>query len=583
MSLAGTAATCRTLPDTTMRPFALLPLVLSGTFSIGGLLAQRVAEIEPNDTPAQAQALTAGMHVTANLVAGEQDWFQFTLAAAGQVHVRTSGNFNVNPAVDTWVGIYDAAAAVRLAFDDNSDGTHSDCGVTLAAGSYTALVMGKLATTTGDYGLDFVVLPLEPIDASEAAEPNGNPSGGGAPSPLNLGDTVDGELSVSTDVDWWAFTLTAPAIVQAVCHDDGGVPQLDQTRLQFYQETSPGIWTPIGTVGQNAASHRAFNLAHVGMLAAGNYAIEVSSATATAAGTAPWNYTKTGRYALRTRRIDLPGTVTVAEAPEPNNTPLSAAPMTLGDDAAGNISGSNEGDWYAVVLGGPTTIGAMCETGPAPGCTGTTLRLYDSNGTVIATASGGALTHGRLITTAREAGVYYLEVAGAVVASSGNYVLNTGGVDAMFVPSSVTVQPPSVNACPGSNGLRPNLGNASGEKPFLGSTYVLRLSNAVANTIVVGMVGLSDTVAGGSLPLPFDLGPLGAPGCFVRVDPLITPGFLADANGVAVIDFPLVPNLAARGLAVFVQCLCFDPFLAGNTLQLTVSNDLRLIAGDRSF
>jgi hypothetical protein len=32
-----------------------------------------------------------------------------------------------------------------------------------------------------------------------------------------------------------------------------------------------------------------------------------------------------------------------------------------------------------------------------------------------------------------------------------------------------------------------------------------------------------------------------------------------------------------------VQCLCFDPFLAGNTLQLTVSNDLRLIAGDRSF
>jgi DUF971 family protein len=548
------------------------------------LLAQRVPELEPNNSVLQAQTLVAGQHVTANLVAGEQDWFAFTLAAAQRVSVRTSGNFATNPSVDTFVAIYDAAGATRLAWNDNADGSHSDCGVTLPAGNYTALVMGKLATTAGDYGVDFVALPFEPIDANEASEPNGNPSGGGSPSPLLLGDTVAGELATAADVDWWQFTLTVPSIVQACAFDDGGVPQLDQARLQFFQESTPGSWTAIGTVGQNSTSHRAFNLNHTGMLPAGNYAIEVSSATTTAAGTAPWNYLKAGRYALRTCVVEMTGFGAVPEGPEPNNNAANAPFLVLGQDATGNISGSNEGDWYAFFVNGPTTVGAMCETGPAPGITGTTLRIYDGNGVAIATASGSSMTHGRLVATVREAGTYYLEVAGAVFAGAGNYVLRTGSCAPLFVASSVTTQPPSTNACPGSNGLRPNLGVASGEKPYLGTTFVMRLSNAVANTFVVPMVGLSDTSAfGGTVPLPFDLTALGAPGCFVRVDPLVTLGFLADASGVAFVDFPLVPNLSQRGTAVFVQCLCFDPFLAGNTLQLTVSNDLRLIAGDRSF
>ena len=54
---------------------------------------------------------------------------------------RTSGNFNVNPSVDTFVAIYDAAGATRLAWDDNSDGSHSDCGVTLPAGTSAITVV----------------------------------------------------------------------------------------------------------------------------------------------------------------------------------------------------------------------------------------------------------------------------------------------------------------------------------------------------------------------------------------------------------------------------------------------------------
>jgi hypothetical protein len=318
------------------------------------------------------------------------------------------------------------------------------------------------------------------------------------------------------------------------------------------------------------------------VLAPGNYAIEVSSATSTAAGTPPWDYTKVGRYALRTSLIDLPGMQTVAEAPEPNDTPAGAAMLNLGDYATGNISGSNEGDWYAFAAAGATTVAAMSDGIGLTPINDTTVRLYDANGNSLATASsGGPNSHGRLIFTIREPGIYYFEVAGGLFAATGDYVLYTGGAEAMFVASASNVQPASTNACPGSNTLRPLLGFASAEAPFLGSTFVSRIDRVLPNTIVVPMLGLSNTVALGGVPLPFDLGPLGAPGCFVRVDPLVTIGVLADGNGTGFFDFPLVPNLSARGFTVFAQCLCLDPPL--NPAWLSVSNDMRLICGDRSF
>ena len=557
--------------------------LLAATGALAPLTAQRVPELEPNDTPAQAQSLTASRHVEANLAAGEQDWFAFTLANAAQVHLRTSGNFAVNPSVDTYVAIYDAAGATRLAWDDNSAGVHSDCGVTLDPGSYTVLVMGKTTTTAGDYGLDFVVLPVAQIGVAEGAEPNGDPALGGTPTPITPGDTVIGELTSTSDVDWFTFTLTGRAVVQAICYDDGGVPQLDNTRLAFYQETSPGVFAAFGTSSFISTSHRAFNLAHPTTLAAGTYAIEVSSATSTATGTAPWDYTKVGKYSLRTRRIDLPGTNTVAEAPEPNNTPTTAAFLALGDQATGNCSGMNEGDWYGFGVGAPTTIVAMSDNFGATPITDTTVSLFDADGNQIASASsGGPNSHGRLITTINTPGIYYIQVSGGLFAATGDYVLYTGGVDPMFVASAANVQPASTNACPGSNTLRPLLGFASGEAPVLGSTFVSRVDRTLPNTIIVPMLGLSNTTAfGGAISLPFDLGLIGAPGCFVRVDPLVTIAVLADANGTAFFDFPLVPNLAARGFTVYAQALCLDPPL--NAAGLSVSNDMRLIVGDRSF
>jgi hypothetical protein len=557
----------------------VLPLALA---LAAGLAAQRLPELEPNNTVAQAQAIAAGTQITANLAAGEQDWFQFTLSGAAEIHLRTSGNFGVNPSVDTGVFLFDATGTTRLAWNDNAAGTMSDLGVNLTAGTYTVMVTGKLATTTGDYGLDFVVLPAAVIHTNEGPEPNSGLVPGGVPTPITLGNTAAGSLSSPTDADFYSFTLTDRSIVQAICYDDGAVPQLDNTLLSFYQETAPGVWSPIGTTSQLTTSHRSFNLAHPQTLAAGTYAIQVSAGTA-AAGTAPFNYTQTGFYAIRTRLIPMASLVQQPEGVEPNNTPATAPAFAIGDTLTGNCSGSNEEDWWMFAVSGPTTIAAMSDNGLPSPITDTTVKLYDSTGTFITSASsGGPGSHGRLVFTINEAGIYYLAVGGGLFAATGDYVCYTGICDPMFVASAFSTTPPSTNACPGSNALRPALTAASTESPQLGSTFVMRLQNALPNSIAAPFIGFSRSLAyGGTLPLPFDLTPFGAPSCFLRVDPMIMNVVLTDAAGISYIDTVFPPTPAARGFTFFMQSLQLDP--TNNALGISMSNDVRIVVGDRGF
>lgn len=539
-------------------------------------------ETEPNDAVAQAQPLVAGQHVVANLAAGETDWFRFTLAAPGLVNLRTSGNFAVNPSVDTAVFLFDATGSTRLAWDDNSVGSHSVCGATLPAGSYAVRVLGKLATTAGDYGLDFTVLPPRTIDVVEGAEPNGDPALAGVPTPFVPGDTIEGSLSSATDSDWYVFTLATRAVVQALCYDDGGVPQLDSTLLRFYQQTSPGVFASFGTTSSITTSHRAFNLAHPQSLLPGTYAIEVVAGTA-AAGTAPFDYTKTGWYSLRTAAYAMPAFGPVAEGVEPNNAPGLAPFFVLGDQLVGHCSGSNEEDWWAFAVGAPTTVAFMSDDGLPSPITDTTVKIYDADGVVLGSASsGGASSHGRLVFTFPQAGIYYVAVGGGLFAATGDYVVYTGGAPAMYVQSAFSQTPPSTNACPGSNASRPALVVQNGEAPAIGSTCVLRLQNALPNAVAVPFFGFSRTQAyGGTVALPYDLTPNGAPGCFLRVDPMFPLFIACDGAGISYVDLVLPPAVAMRGLIFYCQSIQLDAAL--NALGASISNDVRLQLGDRPF
>ena len=545
------------------------------------LSAQRIIEQEPNGSAATAQAVTFGSQVDANLVAGEQDWYSFALTSASEVHVQTSGNFAINPSVDTAVFLYDVSGTTLLAWDDSSRGVHSDVGVNLPAGNYTVMVVGKTATVAGDYALDLFAYAPGGVQTLEGLEPNNPPLG--SPTAITLGDTFSGSLSSPTDEDWYSFTLTAPAIVQAVVMDDGAAPQLDSTLIGLQQEVSPGTWVPVGSTSTITTSHRAFNMAHPAALLPGSYAIRVAAGTATN-GTAPVTYSKTGVYAVRTRVLPFQPAITVPESPEPNDTLATAAFMNLGDDATGNTTGSLDKDWFGFTVGSPTTIAAMTENGAVSPVTDTSLTLRDASGNLIASATSGGpagTSHARLIATVNTPGLYFLEVSGGVVAAVGDYVLHTSGCAPLFVSAAFQQQPPSTNACPGSNGLRPQLSRASSELPQLGSHFTMRVNNALPSAGVITALGFSNTTAsGGTVALPVELLMFNAPGCFMRVDPEMLGFGAADANGFFFWDLQVPNDPTIVGIAAYGQVMLAD---AGNPGGISVSNDVKMVVGNRGF
>ncbi|MBL9075862.1 MAG: hypothetical protein JNL08_00075 [Planctomycetes bacterium] len=566
----------------------LLPTLLLAPFAA----AQKVTEVEPNDTPATAMPILPGQHIAATYTAAaptDDDWFSFTLAAPGQVHLQASagGTLSLGLSRDNRIAIYDAGGTTRLAWNDGSVGTMASCGVTLPAGSYTAVVNLK-SGAVADYGLDFYVLPVTPIDTVEGPEPNDST---GTPTAFTLGDVIEGELTSAADVDFWQFTLTGRGYVVAATYDDGGVPQLDNLALRFHQETAPGVWTPLGTgVATNAASHRVTTLAHPNLLSAGTYAIAVTAGSATA-GSLAWDYVKTGKYSLRTNLVDLQGTSTIPEGPEPNdNTATPAGAFNLGDDLLGSTTGStgNGIDWYLFAITAPTTIVAMAEgVAPTP-LAGSSLRLWDSTGTVsLASASGSSSSHARLVFTIERAGLYFLQISGPTTMVSGDYLLHTGGCPPIYVSSSTRQEPASTNGCIGSNSLRPLLGNLNGETPAFGSTFLTRIERTIPNSFAAAFLGFSNTLALGAIPLPITLDfglpdSLGNPTpCAARVDPVVWVLVLTDAagNGEYSFQFPYVTG--DIGLKIFQQALCFDPTLNG--FGFSVTNDASYVLGDRPF
>ena len=558
-------------------------VVLSSALAVA-LNAQKVAEIEPNDTAATAMAITAGQHIVASYAtAADEDWFSFTLANPGQVHVHTvaTGTLSLSTSRDNRIAIYDATGTNRLAWNDGAVGSMADCGVTLPAGTYTARV-GLKSGTAGSYDLDFYVLPAAPVMFGEFPEPNGASSSN--PSMFTVGQSFGGNLTLG-DEDYWMFSLAGRGIVVAASYDDGGAPQLDNMALRIHSGL-PGGWLALGASdATNSASHRVTTLAHPGMLSAGTYAISVKGGTA-AAGTAPWDFTKTGEYAIRTALIDMPGLTTVVEGAEPNdNISTPAGTFTLGEDLQGFSTGSTgDGiDWYRFTVFGPTTIGAMAEglsTSPTP-LAGSTIRLWDSTGTVnMASGSGSATTHGRLVFTIERAGTYYLQIAGATATVAGDYVLHTGGTNPLYYSASTRMEPASTNACIGTNGQRPLFGNLSGETPAFDSTFVTRLDRALPSSFAIYVLSVTPLP-----PVSLGLGGLDSQSnptdCALRVMPDVLFLGLTDAagSGELVLTFPYNPM--DIGLKIYQQAVCYDPTLNG--FGFSVSNDASYMLGDRPF
>lgn len=111
--------------------------------------------------------------------------------------------------------------------------------------------------------------------------------------------------------------------------------------------------------------------------------------------------------------------------------------------------------------------------------------------------------------------------------------------------------------------------------PELGQALQFRLANGAPNQIAILAFGLSRTNSNGTA-LPFNLAPLGASGCWVRVDPAVT--LLGTANSSGACTIPYTFHAAVlRGWHIYSQYFVFSS--SYNALGMALSNGADVLLG----
>ncbi len=150
-----------------------------------------------------------------------------------------------------------------------------------------------------------------------------------------------------------------------------------------------------------------------------------------------------------------------------------------------------------------------------------------------------------------------------------------GGVGRITV-HSLTVQGQAIpygTGCAGSLAVTPTF--IASQAPRLGSSFDLKVTLAPANALCLFTQGLSRTQAG-ILPLPVDLGGLGAPGCTLLTSLEALDAIPANGSGAAVlvITVPTTPSLA--GFRWFSQGAVLTP---ANPFGLVTTSAIDLTIG----
>ena len=130
------------------------------------------------------------------------------------------------------------------------------------------------------------------------------------------------------------------------------------------------------------------------------------------------------------------------------------------------------------------------------------------------------------------------------------------------------------NGCAGTAGV-PVL--RSRDVPQLGTTVAVTLTSARANAAVLACVGTSRT-AWGSLALPIDLGPLGAPGCAILTSIEGMSAITTGAAGSATLSLSIPTQGAFIGYTFYNQFLVMDA--TANPLGVATSNGGRGVVGN---
>lgn len=121
-------------------------------------------------------------------------------------------------------------------------------------------------------------------------------------------------------------------------------------------------------------------------------------------------------------------------------------------------------------------------------------------------------------------------------------------------------------ACPGSNGKTPVISNQG--LPQLGVTFRITLADAAASVTAYMTVGDS-TTQWGSFRLPYEMTPLGAPGCRIYANSIHTFQLTTRGTGTASCPLTVPNNPVLIGVKFFNQFLVMDA--AANPLGMVTT------------
>jgi hypothetical protein len=392
----------------------------------------------------------------------------------------------------------------------------------------------------------------------EGPEPNETPSTATIYAP---GIQAEGAINVAGDKDWFLFTLSTASDIRATTGWAVGVTVDVDTVLTLFESDGATI---VGVNDDRGLDrYSMLDLANVPANTPANpfYLLEVKHFQATG----------TGGYVL-----DLQAkapTTPVTEGLEPNDPrlPLGApTPGTIETLHSGFLAVGGAGttytsvtadyDFYQLVVPAPMTLLLETKDEVLSPATDTVIHIADAALTRLAfDDDSGALALSRLEYVVTTPGVYYVAVSGFGATSGlGNYVLNVRSTLPTFVAP--------LGGCAGSAGT-PRLsvrGTNPTELPWLGMEFFVDEANLPVGAIYFRLLGTS------ALPVPFDLGPLGAPGCLVEVSALSTLLAFAPPSGLGFWGIALPGNPGYAGLTLHWQIAVLD--LPANSLGVTVSN-----------
>lgn len=118
------------------------------------------------------------------------------------------------------------------------------------------------------------------------------------------------------------------------------------------------------------------------------------------------------------------------------------------------------------------------------------------------------------------------------------------------------------DGCPGDGGVVPAIAAVGGPPTLGNASHGLQVTGGAGGALGFLLIGFSETVWNGQ-PLPFDLGVVGANGCFLlnsadvyTASPLIGSGA---GNGSATVPLAIPNNTALNGSTLAFQWLIVDP------------------------